>query len=236
MNMADDWLDNLLATEQPAPAVPAVPPASPSAAPAPPTPAIDSASAALSEIKAIRSDPSHPLNPANHRGDPGKRAQWDALYQGAYGVSSDPAHAMTSVEAGGGWGPAAEAVSELREICSREGHLPQFQGHEMTGGEFDQLVEAAAVATGDASEAKRLVSEISLALWGSSGLNRAAEQAQLRAEWGDEFDAKVTVAARAVAQVFPQHPAEAGKFVAQHPKLTRLAVEWAERQARRARR
>jgi hypothetical protein len=234
-----DSLDDFDSTDAPAPAAPTTPApaaAGPAAAPVPaPTEmAADPVRSAMEQIKSIRADLTHELNPINHHGDVSKKQAWDALYQQGYGQSSDPAHVATATEAGG-WGPAAEAVAELREICSREGHLPQFQGREMTGGELDELIERAALATGDAGEAKRLVSEISLALWNSNSLDRRAEQEKLREEWGPQWDENLRIASRAVAQVFPDRAAEAGKFAMQHPRLMRVAVAWAERQARRGR-
>jgi hypothetical protein len=234
-SFADDYDTDAPTPATPTPPVPA--PAAPAAAPVPAPPlALDPVAAALEQIRAIREDASHPLNPLNHRSDPAKRQAWDSLYQRAYGSSSDPAHVAPAGDDVGGWGPATEAVAELREICSREGGLPPFGSRAMTITEFDTLVESCCLATGDSEEAKRLVSEISVALWGSNSLDRRAEQDRLREQWGAAFEANVATASRVVASIFPDHPAEAGRFVAQHPRLMRLAVQWAEQQARRARR
>jgi hypothetical protein len=233
-----DWLDDILDAEPsspaPAPAAPAAP-VSPAPAPAP-APPMDPATAAAEQIKAIRANTGHPMHPSNHRGDPSKEQAWDALYQQAFGASTDPAYVAPSADDVGGWGAAAPAVADLRDLCSREGgHLPPFGLREMTTTEFDTLVESCCLATGDSNEAKRLVSEISLALWNSPSLDRRAEQEKLRQEWGEDWDDNLRLAARAVAQVFPDHAAEAGKFVAERPRLMRLAVAWAQRQARRGR-
>jgi hypothetical protein len=218
-------------TEQPAPAPPApAPPATPPTAAATSTaPTMDPAEQAAARIKAIWADKAHGF----HHGDAEAQAEMQRLYQQLYGPSRDPGVAASDDDLGG-WTPeAAEVVAELRELCAREGHLPQFQGHEMTTPEFDTLVERCCEATGDGAETAWLVSRIGAALWGGGELDLASEQVRLRAEWGEQFEAKVAVAAGAVAAVFPDSPGEAGRFVAQHPRLMRLAIEWTERRGRR---
>jgi hypothetical protein len=164
------------ATPAPAAAPSPVAPGTSNAAAPPPPP--DSAGAIEAEIQAIRDDKTHPF----HHGAAWAKAHMDALYQRLHGASAAPAFAATDQL---GWpAPASAVVAELKDMCSREGHLPPFEDGELTSGQFDSLVESCVLTAGDADEAKWLVSQIGLALWNSSEMESRSPEGAAGARVG----------------------------------------------------
>jgi hypothetical protein len=238
-----EWLDDFVAPEpaaEPVPTAPAPSPAPPAPPPAPALspPAVDSATAAVNEIKAIRADRTHPLNPLNHGGDASRREAWDQLYKRAY----SPAAAAPALEP---LAPAAQdAMDELRDVASRDGHLPAIDGVEISRADFEDFTARVAAVEDSSDEVKRAVNAVMGALHGASSLDppdAARTEQILRREWGKDFDRKIALAPRAVELLYPD-PIEAEQVrdwldrsgMGDHVALIRAGAELVERhQARR---